>query len=245
MRKRVLVTGSSRGIGREIAMALADEGYLITCHGRSNSSYLQDTLSNLNRLSSEKDIEHGSLIFDVSDRALCFKVLEEDIQKFGAYYGVVLSAGITKDGPFPGMKDEDWDEILNVDLGGFYNVLRPLIMPMIQLRQGGRIVPIASISGITGNRGQVNYSAAKAGLIGASKALSKELAKRRITVNCVAPGGVSTDMVSDKLRDEMLKMVPMGRLAEPREVAGAVTYLFSEVSEYMTGQVLVLNGGMF
>lgn len=241
MKKRVLITGSSRGIGKAIAIDLAKAGFSITCHGRELSEALSSTSRELQDISESNNY----LTFDVLDRALTKKLLEENISEFGAFYGVVLSAGITKDVPFPGMEDEDWDSVINIDLGGFYNVLRPIIMPMIQLRTGGRIISISSLSGVVGNRGQVNYSAAKAGLIGASKALSKELAKRRITVNCIAPGGIESDMLTDKVREELLKSIPMGRLGRVEEVSAAAKYLFSPEAEYMTGQTLILAGGIF
>lgn len=238
MKKKVLVVGSSRGIGRAVALELANFGFELVVHGRTITTELEQTLGLLNHC------EARSLTFDITNREETFKLLEEEVEKNGAFYGVVLCAGIAKDMPFPAMDEESWDRVLRVDLDGFYNVLRPLVMPMIQLRNGGRIVVLSSISGVIGNRGQVNYSAAKAGLIGATKALSRELAKRKITVNAIAPGGVETEMIDARLKEEMLKAIPMGRLAKPEEVAGAVSYLFSEKAEYMTGQTLILSGGL-
>lgn len=238
MKRKVLVVGSSRGIGRAIALDLAQQGFELVAHGRTESVELSKTLEML------ATYQVRSLCFDVTEREKTLKILNEEVERNGAFYGVVLSAGIAKDMPFPGMNDEAWDSVLRVNLDGFYNVLRPLVMPMIQLRSGGRIVVISSISGVIGNRGQVNYSAAKAGLIGATKALSRELAKRKITVNAIAPGGVETEMIDARLKEEMLKAIPMGRLAKADEVAGAVTYLFSEKAEYMTGQTLILSGGL-
>lgn len=240
MKKRVLITGSSRGIGKSIAQVLARDGFSVVLHGRTMSEHLQKNLAEL----SNEFPETSVLVFDVIDRQHSKQVLEEDIAENGAYYGVVLSVGIHRDQPFPAMTDEAWDEVLKVDLDGFYNVLRPLVLPMIQLRAGGRIVPIASLSGVVGNRGQVNYSAAKAGLIGAAKALAREVAKRKITVNCVAPGAIATDMIDEELAAHMLKQIPMNRLGKPQEVAAAVSYLFSPNAEYMTGQTLVLSGGL-
>ncbi|HMO19248.1 MAG TPA: 3-oxoacyl-ACP reductase FabG [Oligoflexia bacterium] len=241
MNKRVLVTGSSRGIGKSIAITLLKSGFDVVFHGRTQSDSLLGAAEEMKGFG----YNVRALFFDVVDRALSREILEAEVKERGAFYGVVLSAGIHRDMPFPGMLDEAWDDVLKVDLFGFYNVLRPLVMPMIQLRSGGRIVCISSLSGIVGNRGQVNYSAAKAGLIGASRALSRELAKRKITVNCVAPGGVETEMIDDNLREQMLKAIPMGRLARPEEIAASVSYLFSEEAEYMTGQTLVLSGGLF
>lgn len=238
MKKKVLVVGSSRGIGRAIALELAQNGFEIVVHGRTESLELKHTLELL------KDREVRSLVFDLTEREKTLNTLQTEVQKNGAFYGVVLSAGIARDMPFPAMDEDSWDSVLKVDLDGFYNVLRPLVMPMIQLREGGRIVVISSISGVVGNRGQVNYSAAKAGLIGATKALSRELAKRKITVNAIAPGGVETQMIDEKLKEEMLKAIPMGRLAKPEEIAAAAAYLFSDKAEYMTGQTLILSGGL-
>lgn len=240
MTKRVFVCGSSRGIGRAIAIELAKQGFSIVVHGRSLSEDLKQTLTEV----SAYDATVRPLLFDVTNREQTVSILNDELQEAGAFYGIVLSAGLTKDMPFPGMDSASWDQVINVDLNGFYNVINPLVLPMIQLRVGGRIVVISSISGIIGNRGQVNYSAAKAGLIGASKALAKELAKRKISVNCVAPGAIETEMIDSKLKEEMLKMIPMQRLGKPEEVAAAVSYLFSPAAEYMTGQTLVLSGGL-
>ena len=240
MKKRVLITGSSRGIGKSVAQSLARDGFDVVVHGRTMSEHLQETLAELK----QEFPQSSALVFDVVERQRSKQILEEDISENGAYYGVVLSVGIHRDQPFPAMTDEAWDEVLKVDLDGFYNILRPLVLPMIQLRAGGRIVPIASLSGVVGNRGQVNYSAAKAGLIGAAKALAREVAKRKITVNCVAPGAIATDMIDQELAEHMLKQIPMNRLGRPEEVAAAVSYLFSPGAEYMTGQTLVLSGGL-
>lgn len=239
MNKQILITGSSRGIGRETALYLAQNGYDIVLH--YNRTVPVDV---------QKDIEeHGrkvrTLKFDVSNRAECRDVLLKDIEEHGMYYGIVVNAGISRDNVFPAMEDSEWDDVLNTNLGGFYNVLRPLVMPMIEKRIKGRIVTLSSISGLCGNRGQVNYSASKAGIIGATKALSLELAKRGITVNCVAPGVIDTDMTKDLPVDEMKKMIPMKRFGKPREVASLINYLMSEDAAYITGQVISVNGGMY
>ncbi len=239
-KKRILVVGSSRGIGKSIALCLAQQGYEICLHGRSDTPSLQDSFNEVQNQSTGTT----KLTFDVSNREETKLAIEKSIAEHGPYWGVVLSMGIAQDMPFPGMSDESWDAVINTNLTGFYNVLKPAIFPMIRMRNGGRIVAISSISGIAGNRGQVNYSASKAGLIGASKALARELASRKITVNCVAPGGVETEMIDDKLRTELLKQIPMNRLARPEEVAEAVKYLFCDNAEYMTGQTLVLSGGL-
>ncbi len=157
---------------------------------------------------------------------------------------MVYNAGIARDGTFAALSGEDWDQVLHTNLDGFYNVLQPLLMPMVRQRRGGRIVTLASVSGVTGNRGQVNYSASKAGIIGATKALAVELASRNITVNCVAPGPIKTDMLKDAPTEEMLRMIPAGRLGEADEVASLVAYLLGDDAAYITRQVIGVNGGM-
>lgn len=238
--RRVLVTGSSRGIGKAIALQLARDGFAVSVHGRAPSAALDDSLAALRSLGCTP----GALYFDVADRSAASAALEADIAAHGAYYGVVCNAGISRDGAFPALSGDDWDQVIRTSLDGFYNVLQPLVMPMIRLRKGGRIVTLSSVSGVVGNRGQVNYSAAKAGIIGASKALAVELASRRITVNCVAPGPIRTDMINDEFLDDMLKAVPAGRVGEPEEVASLVGYLFSDAAGYLTRQVIGVNGGM-
>lgn len=194
MTKRVLVTGSSRGIGKAIALRLASQGYDVAVHYHSNLTAAEATASEI----ADLGVKVSLLKFDVADRAAVRAAIEADIEANGAYYGVVLNAGINRDTAFPAMTDDDWDSVIHTNLDGFYNVVQPTVMPMIQSRKGGRIITLASVSGIAGNRGQVNYSASKAGLIGATKALSLELAKRKITVNCIAPGLIETDMVDRK-----------------------------------------------
>ncbi|MDR3414680.1 MAG: 3-ketoacyl-ACP reductase FabG2 [Nevskia sp.] len=239
-RRRVLVTGSSRGIGRCVALRLARAGFELAVHGRTDSAELQAVAE---EVGAQGAAAHR-LAFDIADRAACAAVLEADIAARGAYYGVVYNAGIARDGAFPALSGEDWDQVLHTNLDGFYNVLQPLLMPMIRLRHGGRIVTLASISGVTGNRGQVNYSASKAGIIGASKALAVELASRNITVNCVAPGPIRTDMIKQAPVEEMLKLIPAGRLGEADEVASLVAYLLGDDAGYITRQVIGVNGGM-
>ena len=241
MEKQVLITGSSRGIGKASALYLAKNGYNIVLHCNKNME---------KSLEIKKEIEtYGVnariLQFNVKDREECKKILTEDIEKNGIYYGVVLNAGIARDNVFPAMEDDEWDDVIGTNLGGFYNVLKPVVMPMIQNRVKGRIIAMSSISGLSGNRGQVNYSASKAGIIGAVKALSLELAKRGITVNCIAPGVIETDMIKDLPVDEMKKLIPMKRAGKPEEVASLVNYLMSEDSSYITGQVISVNGGLY
>jgi 3-oxoacyl-[acyl-carrier protein] reductase len=236
----ILVTGSSRGIGRAIALRLAKAGFALVIHGRAPSPALEATLADLASAGAAARVLH----FDVTDRAGAAAALGADIETHGAYYGVVCNAGIARDGAFPALTGEDWDQVLDTNLNGFYNVLQPLIMPMIRRRQPGRVVTLSSVSGVTGNRGQVNYSAAKAGIIGATKALAIELASRRITVNCVAPGLIRTDMIATAPIEEALKMIPAGRVGEPEEVAGVVAFLMSREADYITRQVIGVNGGL-
>jgi len=241
MSETILVTGSSRGIGRAIALRLAAAGYDLVLHCRSRRDEARAVQESIQALGRQARI----LQFDIADRAACLAALEADAAEHGAYYGVVCNAGLTRDGAFPALTDEDWDQVLRTNLDGFYNVLHPLIMPMIRRRAPGRIVCITSVSGLIGNRGQVNYSASKAGVIGAAKALAVELAKRRITVNCVAPGLIDTDMLDAELPiEEILAMIPMQRMGTPDEVAAAVQYLMSPEAGYVTRQVLAVNGGL-
>lgn len=238
--KRALVTGSSRGIGRAIALRLAKDGYSVTLHCRSGIAEAQKVAAEIAQFGNGA----GILQFDVRDRAAAKAALEADVAKNGAYYAVVINAGIARDNTFAALSDEDWDEVLDTSLGGFYNVMRPLVMPMVRARSGGRIVVLSSVSGVMGNRGQVNYSAAKAGLAGAAKALAVELASRKITVNCVAPGPIATDMIAGAPLEEMLKRVPLGRVGTPEEVAATVAFLLSDEAAYITRQVIGVNGGM-
>lgn len=239
MIKSVLVTGSSRGIGKAIALALAESGYDIVLHCSKDVKRLEPLMSEIKNMG----VECRALAFDIKDRAQTEKVLLTDIEKNGVYYGVVLNAGIAKDNPLPAMEEFEWDEVINTNLNGFYNVLKPLSLPMIQNRKG-RIVTLSSISGLTGNNGQVNYSASKSGIIGATKALAREMAKRKITVNCVAPGIIETDMTKD-LPQEAVKQIPLKRMGKPEEVASLVNYLMSDGAAYITGQVISVNGGLY
>ncbi len=241
MSSTVLVTGSSRGIGKAIAMRLANDSYDLVLHCRSNRKQADTLLSQIIDLGREARV----LQFDIADRKQCREILEADIEEYGAYYGVVCNAGIAIDNAFPAISGEDWDQVLRTNLDGFYNVLHPLIMPMIRRRKAGRIITLSSASGQMGNRGQVNYSAAKAGIIGATKALAVELGKRKITVNCVAPGLIDTQMTEHLPLDDALKMVPMQRPGSVEEVAAAVSFLMSEDAAYITRQVISVNGGMF
>ena len=240
MIRRVLVTGGSRGIGRAVAIRLASEGFQVAINYRERDDAAKDVATEIEKAGGKVDI----LRFDVSDREQTREVLLADLESAGAFYGIVCNAGVAADGPFPGLTDDDWDRVLRTNLDGFFNVVHPLVMPMIRLKSGGRIVTMSSLSGVIGNRGQVNYSASKAGLIGATRALAQELAKRKITVNSVAPGLIETDMIETAPREEIIKLIPMKRIGKPPEVAAVVSFLMSDDASYMTGQVLSVNGGM-
>ena len=226
LKKRVLVTGSSRGIGRAIAERLSADGFQVVTHAVKSPD--------------------ADLHFDVADREETRRVIEADIEANGVYYGVVANAGVAADAPFPILEGDMWDRVIDTDLTGFYNVLKPIVMPMVSARVRGRIVAISSVSGLVGNRGQVNYSAAKAGVIGAVKALAVELAKRGITVNAVAPGVIDTEMTANlEFADEVKKSIPMRRFGSCEEVAAAVAFLMREDAAYVTRQVISVNGGLF
>ncbi len=240
--RRVLITGSGTGLGSAMAKALAMDDFEVTVAYRSSRQGAEEVLGEI-----EKAGRKGSLLrLDVTDREDCAKVLEEEIARKGAFYGIVCNAGVTADTAFPMMTGEEWDSVLNTSLDGFYNTVKPCIMPMISARKGGRIIAISSVSGIMGNRGQVNYSAAKAGLIGAVKALALEVAKRKITVNCIAPGLIESAMgtLDENVEKEIIKMIPMQRKGTPEEVAALCSFLMSDSASYITRQVISVNGGM-
>ena len=238
--KRVLVTGASSGIGKATAYKMAEQGFDVAVHYRSGKDAAAEVV--------EAIIANGgkanSLQFDIGDRAGTRAAIENDMENNGAYYGVVCNAGVTKDTAFPAMTAEEWDGVVHTNLDGFYNVLHPTIMPMIRLRKGGRIVTLSSVSGIIGNRGQTNYSASKAGIIGATKALAMELGKRKITVNCVAPGVIETGMIEGVFADEAKKMIPLGTFGHVDDVANTIGFLMSDSAKYITRQVISVNGGM-
>lgn len=240
MRRRVLVTGGGRGIGRAVSIRLAEDGFDVTVAYRSREEDARSAVAEIEAAGGRA----AALRLDVSERDATRAALEGAVKEHGPFWGVVSNAGVAEDAPFPSMSGDAWDRVLRTNLDGFYNVVQPLVMPMVRGRQGGRIVAMSSVAGLMGNRGQVNYSASKAGLIGASKALAQELAKRRITVNVVAPGLIETEMLEGVPVDAMLPLIPMRRLGRPDEVAAVVGFLFTEGAGYVTAQVISVNGGM-
>lgn len=240
MTQTVFITGASRGIGKAIALYLAPLGYTLALGYHTNETAARETLAEVQALGATARL----IRLDVSNRAVCAGVLAEDMAANGVYYGVICNAGIAEDAPFPLLEGDMWDRVLDTNLDGFYNVLHPIIMPMVENRIRGRIIALSSVSGLIGNRGQVNYSAAKAGIIGAAKALAVELAKHKITVNCIAPGIIETDMTKDLSMEEIKKIIPARRIGTGREVASLAAYLLSEDAAYLTRQVISVNGGM-
>ncbi len=240
MSRTVLVTGASKGIGKAIAARLGADGFDVVAHYHSDRAGAEATAADVEAAGARARL----MQFDAGDRDSTMQAIESDIEEHGAYYGVINNAGVSRDNAFPALTDDDWDKVIETNLDSFYNVIKPCVMPMVRARQGGRIITISSVSGVIGNRGQVNYSAAKAGVIGASKALALELGKRKITVNCVAPGFIETDMTTDVETDHIMKMIPARRAGQPGEVAALVAYLMSDDAEYVTRQTICIDGGL-
>lgn len=240
MNKRVLITGSSAGIGKACALRLAKAGYEVVLHGR-NLVNLQAVADEICKFSAKKS---EILIFDVADTEGAKEILTKDLQN-GVYYGVILNAGITRDNTFAGFEEIEWKSVIDTNLNSFYNVLNPVLMPMIRAKNPARIIVMSSVSAIMGNRGQSNYAASKAGLIAAAKSLAIELASRKITVNCIAPGLIDTAMTDlGELKDEIIKQIPARRIGEADEVAALAEFLLSENASYITRQVIGVNGGL-
>ena len=237
--KKVLVTGASGGIGRAIALDVAKAGYYVICHYNRGQEKAEKLLEEIKNSGGQ-----GELVqFDITDREDCRTKLSALTVKYGALWGIVSNAGIAKDNTFAGLSGNEWDSVVHTNLDSFYNVLNPLVMPLCRKKKG-RIITIASVSGIMGNRGQTNYSASKAGIIGATKALAMELASRSITVNCIAPGLIETDMIKDAPMDMILQTIPMKRAGKPSEVSALALFLLSEEAGYITRQVISVNGGL-
>jgi 3-oxoacyl-[acyl-carrier protein] reductase len=237
--RRALVTGASRGIGAAIARSLAAAGYAVIVNYRENTEAAQSVKAAIERAGGEAELKP----FDVTDGPACAQAISELLGDRRPIGVLVNNAGIVRDAPFPALARADWDALLATTLAGFYNVTQPLTMPMVQQRWG-RIINLTSVAGLVGNRGQVGYSAVKAGLIGATKALARELAKRHVTVNAVAPGLIDTDMTRGLTAERVRAQVPMGRLGLPREVADLVSFLASDGAAYINGQVIAVDGAL-
>lgn len=242
--KTAVVTGGSRGIGRAIALRLAQAGahVVINCTERGVDK-AQDVLREIQALNGSAEVK----AFSVADSAAVDKAFAEIIAARGAVHVLVNNAGIARDGLVMRVKDEDWDETFDTNLKGAFNCSRAVTRPMMKAREGS-IINITSIVGQMGNAGQVAYSASKAGMIGMTKSMAKELASRSVRVNAIAPGFIATEMTADlpaTAKDEMLKAIPMGYMGDANTVADAVLFLASPASSYITGQVLAVNGGMY
>jgi 3-oxoacyl-[acyl-carrier protein] reductase len=240
MSKRALVTGASRGIGAAIAERLALDGHRVILNYRRNHAAAEELLARIHQAGGQAELA----CFDVADPESSTLAMQGLIDKDPEPISIVVNnAGITQDGPFPGLTSDAWTRVTRTSLDGFFNVTQPLVMPMVRKRWG-RIINITSISGLIGHRGQTNYSAAKAGLIGATRSLAQELAKRNITVNAIAPGLIDTDMLKGLDTAMLKKLVPMQRLGKPSEVADLVHFLASDNAAYITGQVITISGGL-
>jgi len=235
-----LITGASRGIGRAIALELASMGFDIWLNYRSDDEKAREVAKLIEATGTKAVV----LKFDVTQREQVDSVLNELVEKQGPPDVLVNNAGIARDGLMMWMPFKDWTTVIDTSLNGFFNVTKAVLVPMLQ-RRSGKIINIASVSGVMGNAGQVNYSAAKGGLVAATKALAKETAKRGLCVNCVAPGFIETDMIKDLPVNEIVKLIPMQKIGKPEDVAALVGFLASDRSNYITGQIIGVNGGVY
>lgn len=240
--KYALVTGGSRGIGRAVCLHLAEKGFPVIINYQSNRSAAEEVLGQIEAMGGTAEL----LPFDVSDTQAVDAALEAWEERHPDDYIAVLvnNAGVREDKLMIFMQDEEWHKVLNVTLDGFFNVTRRVLKNMM-IKRYGRIINMASLSGLKGMPGQVNYSAAKAALIGATKSLAQEVAPRKVTVNAIAPGFISTDMTEGLDEDSLKKLVPVGRFGKPEEVAALVGFMASEDSAYITGEVISINGGLY
>jgi len=238
-RRIAIVTGGSRGIGRAIAVELARDGCYVIVNYRSNDEGAAETLSMIRSAGGDGE----TVRFDVADSAAAEQAVNDIVSRFPTIDILVNNAGITADNLFLMMSEAEWDSVIATTLKGFYNMTKPVMRRMLRNKKGS-VVSIASVAGIIGNKGQANYSAAKAGLIGASRSIASEIAKKGVRVNVVAPGLIETDMIKDAPVEMIKNVIPMGRIGKPEEVAKVVRFLCSDDASYITGQVISVNGGM-
>ena len=237
--KTVCITGASRGLGRSMALFCADVGYDLWLTYQSNDEKAKEIEFEVQ----SKGVDCKLMKFDIADSEATCACLSEALKETTPW-GLINNAGVARDGLFVRMKPDQWDTVVNTGLKGFYNVTQPIVASMLRKKEG-RVINISSVVGLSGNPGQVNYASAKAGLIGATKALALEVARRNITVNCIAPGFISTEMTEELNQEEIIKNIPLGKLGDPSHISEMALFLLSGKSEYMTGQVLSLNGGLY